>query len=681
MMVCILLPSLLGLVLVSFGAKYFAENAMREQIDSQLRMMAQVQARELDNMMTLLRGANINFSEVARVKRYLAAVKAGNTADAEKLKPAAVDSTREVRTNFAGVSCVGLVDMQGKIITATTEGMIGMEVAQRDYFKKALEGKTSLEAVKQKGTGKMMALLSSPVTMNKDVVGVALVMVDLEKLAASTTNKVTFGKSGNCFVYNAKGIQLMHRDVKYMGDDDSKLEWVRTMLSQKKGMLHYEWDGKAKLAYFDEVPSSGWIVAVVAEENDLLSGINAMVRNLLFIVLGSALVVGLIIFFISLNIARVLRAAAAFAQYVAAGNLTITPEHQASISAAVQRGDEVADMVGSVETMTRNLAEMVGKAEAKTQEAEQAVREAEEAKRHAEAATERANAARREGMLAAADHLEQVVEIITSASTELSAQVEHSERGAAEQAARVSETAAAVEEMNSTVLEVAKNAGTAAEISASTRAKADTGSGVVQEVVQAIGHVAQSANALKDDMGTLSDHARAISQIMSIISDIADQTNLLALNAAIEAARAGEAGRGFAVVADEVRKLAEKTMASTTDVGNAIKAIQESAETSMKHVTATVDIVAKATGLAGQCGAALHEIVNMADTTADQVRAIATASEQQSASSEEITRSITQVSSIAEETTRAMQEAATAVTELARQSQLLTGMITDMKKA
>ena len=204
---------------------------------------------------------------------------------------------------------------------------------------------------------------------------------------------------------------------------------------------------------------------------------------------------------------------------------------------------------------------------------------------------------------------------------------------------------------------------------------------MVQEVVASIQGVQEASVALKNDMAALDDNARAISQIMAVISDIADQTNLLALNAAIEAARAGEAGRGFAVVADEVRKLAEKTMASTTDVGNAIKAIQDSAAKSMDQVDLTVGNIEKATELAIRSGDALREIVGMVDDTADQVRGIAAASEQQSASSEEINKSIMQVNTIAGETASAMQEAARAVSELAEQAQVLTGLIRELKNA
>ncbi len=295
-------------------------------------------------------------------------------------------------------------------------------------------------------------------------------------------------------------------------------------------------------------------------------------------------------------------------------------------------------------------------------------------------AKEEAVRAKAEGMLQASHQLEGVVEVVTAASEELSAQIEQSSRGAEQQAQRVSETATAMEEMNATVLEVAKNASQAADTADKARHKAEEGSRVVAQVVQGIGEVQTSALELKGDMTSLGKQAQGIGQILNVISDIADQTNLLALNAAIEAARAGDAGRGFAVVADEVRKLAEKTMTATKEVGDAIRGIQEGARKNIGNVDHAVSRIDMATGLAGKSGEALNEIVSLVDLTTDQVRSIATASEQQSAASEEINRSIDDVNRISSETSDAMRQSAREVGELAHQVQVLGGMIDRMKE-
>ncbi|WP_035068312.1 methyl-accepting chemotaxis protein [Nitratidesulfovibrio termitidis] len=355
---------------------------------------------------------------------------------------------------------------------------------------------------------------------------------------------------------------------------------------------------------------------------------------------------------------------------IAAGNLAVnfrTSRHKGVYDAMQQ-------MVGTLKSKIAEAEDKSRQAGVKEQEALTAMREADEARRQAESA-------KRDGMLQAAQKLESVVEVVSSASEELSAQIEQSDKGTEEQARRVAETATAMEEMNASVLEVARNAGGAADVSENARRMADEGSTIVGKVVDGIGQVQQQSLALKRDMEELGRQAESIGQIMNVISDIADQTNLLALNAAIEAARAGDAGRGFAVVADEVRKLAEKTMHATQEVGAAVRGIQQGTRTNMEHVDRSVGTIEEATNLARRSGESLREIVRFVDAAADQVRGIATASEQQSAASEEINRAVEQVSAISTETAQAMREAATAVNELANQSQVLKRLVEELKQS
>ena len=346
----------------------------------------------------------------------------------------------------------------------------------------------------------------------------------------------------------------------------------------------------------------------------------------------------------------------------------------------VDDGSPKIGVYGSIVEMVNALKTHIENAQRESENAREQSARAQEAMQQAEAASKEAQA-KTQAMLVAADKLEAVGNVVSSASAELSAQIEQSDRGAAESASRLSEAATAMNEMNATVQEVAKNAGAASTASAETREKAEAGAQVVEKAVHSIEQVHQMSLELKDDMAQLNEHAQDITRIMGVISDIADQTNLLALNAAIEAARAGEAGRGFAVVADEVRKLAEKTMASTNDVGNAIKAIQESTAKSTASVDNAVAQIEEATQFANESGRALEEIVATAEVTADQVNAIATASEEQSAASEEINHSILECNDMSRQIAEAMAEAAKAVSDLAGQTQELTELIREMKTA
>ena len=355
---------------------------------------------------------------------------------------------------------------------------------------------------------------------------------------------------------------------------------------------------------------------------------------------------------------RPLRQLQAYAGTVADGDLNARLD--------LRLKNEIGKLADALRTMVENLKAKIAEADENT--------------RKAQAESERAAQAKAEGMLQAADQLEGVVVTVNTASEQLSAQVEQSSRGAERQSARASETATAMEEMNATVLEVARNAAEAADSAKNAKTKAEDGAGVVAQVVESIGNMRHQALGLKDEMTVLGQQAESIGQILGVISDIADQTNLLALNAAIEAARAGEAGRGFAVVADEVRKLAEKTMTATKQVGDAIHEIQSGTRKNVDNVDQVVQVVVSTTELAGKSGEALHEIVALVDTTAQQVQSIATAAEEQSSASEEINHSIEDVNRISAETSAAMRHASAAVTELAQQAQVLRGLIDQMKQ-
>ena len=278
----------------------------------------------------------------------------------------------------------------------------------------------------------------------------------------------------------------------------------------------------------------------------------------------------------------------------------------------------------------------------------------------------------------AASEAEEVSQRLSSAAEELSAQIEQAKKGADTQRGRVEETASAMEQMNSTVLEVAQNAGSAAEEADTAKQNAQDGEDIVRQMIVAVGGVQDQADNLKRSMEELGRQASDIGKVLEVITDIADQTNLLALNAAIEAARAGEAGRGFAVVADEVRKLAEKTMTATSEVGAAISKIQTMTQDNVAATEKAVFSVSQSTELANRSGQALVEIVGRVEVAADQVRAIATAAEEQSATSEEINRATDEINQIALEASQVMDQATSAVLEVATMASRLNSIIESM---
>ncbi|KAF0233559.1 MAG: methyl-accepting chemotaxis [Desulfovibrionaceae bacterium] len=667
----LLLPTAL-IVIVSIGlASVFSYRKAADEIWTELQSASRNVADSVSKGMTMfvenIRGAVVMQSHNTALQEFLAA-----PAPDEALKTAGVKALKELNAFDDSIQGVNLLNAKGDTVLSS-EAESGGNLADREYFKQAMAGKANIsEPLISRVTGKPVFIVAAPLKSGDKVLGVMYARVDLAKFTADMITPVKIGQTGYAFMTTKAGLVFSHPDnALIMKYNISETDWGKKMLSQDKGLVEYEFSGVPKSAIFIREKTTGWTVAITVNSEDIARASGA-VRNttLLFGGIGIILV-NLVLFLIVRSIVKALKANVVFAEAVAEGDL--------NRKLVTDRQDELGTLSDSLRVMVDKLKEMIKTSEAKTREAEHQTELAHKATLEAEEAKQQAERAKTEGMLAAAASLEGVVAIVSTASEELTAQVNEASRGSQEQAARTDEAATAMEEMNATVLEVARNSSQAADTAMEAKNKAEEGAGVVGKVVEGIGHVMNQALSLKADMDSLGQQAQGISQVMTVINDIADQTNLLALNAAIEAARAGDAGRGFAVVADEVRKLAEKTMQATREVGAAIEGIQTGAKLNIQNVETSARLIEEATRMANQSGEALSHIVDLVERVADQVRSIATAAEEQSAASEEINRSIDDVNRISTITSEAMRQSAAAVEEMAGQAQILGNLIEELK--
>ncbi|MCX7983770.1 MAG: methyl-accepting chemotaxis protein [Bacteroidetes bacterium] len=270
-------------------------------------------------------------------------------------------------------------------------------------------------------------------------------------------------------------------------------------------------------------------------------------------------------------------------------------------------------------------------------------------------------------------------ETIASATTEISSSTEQMSAGAQEQSSQASEVASAVEEMTKTIVENSKNASLTAETARKARDTAKEGSIIVRDTIDGMKQIASVVNRSAETVQALGKASDQIGEIISVIDDIADQTNLLALNAAIEAARAGEQGRGFAVVADEVRKLAERTTKATKEIATMIRHIQNETKGAVISMEEGTQKVEYGISLADKAGKALENIVEISQQVTDMVNQIAAASEQQSSASEQISKNIEAISTVTQQTASGIQQIAHSAENLNQLTEQLRDLVSRFK--
>lgn len=375
----------------------------------------------------------------------------------------------------------------------------------------------------------------------------------------------------------------------------------------------------AEQAVIDKLVALNTNDAKQTSESNSTAAHSAIMFTMVLALFGILLAIGLGIW-ISRMITNPLKRSLVFAQAVAGGDLT----HRLNMC----RKDEIGALSKALDDMVEELRDVIGK------------------------------------ITTASD-------TVASASAQLSASSEQIATGTEEVAAQAGTVATAGEEMAATSMEIAQNCSMAAESSKLANDSAITGAAIVHETITLMNRIADRVKDSAKTVESLGSRSDQIGEIVGTIEDIADQTNLLALNAAIEAARAGEQGRGFAVVADEVRALAERTTQATKEIGQMIKTIQNETKGAVDIMVAGEKEVENGTAEAAKSGDALQDILDQINAVTMQVSQMATAAEQQTATTTEISSNMQQITDVIHDAAKGAEESASAANQLAKMAEEL----------
>lgn len=558
----VIVPIILVSCFIFMATNYLVSRSMDEDLDANLNSHYQT--------------FNLELKEIQRSLSAIAYKSAINPDVAFAIESVDVDYLagygQELIRQLPSVDLVTISDAYGRVVARGHSNQASDSVRSQHNIEQALLG-TSVAGIEKGSIVGLSLRASHPVRLHGRIVGVVTMGMDLRSTDFVQSLKNKLGMEIAVFDGDMS-ISSTLEDLSPQAKDSSwnNLDITEAVLGHDETyrMLSTFSGQRYEVIYWPLTDIQGDTVGMffLGQSKEALESIQASIFHSILIVtvlVGSIMSLAGILF--ARFFSRPISLATRFATGVAEGNLD---QHL-----KIKNRDELGALSRALNTMLKHLKQKIAEAHNKS---EQAVKESEKAKQariEAQQAGEKAEQARREGIIQAALDIEDIVDRLRSGSEELSSHVQRSHSGAEDQKTRIRETAAVMEQMNATMLEVARNASNAATGAEKASQDALKGSGIVSDSMKAINLVRDMSTSAQQNMNDLGRQVTQIGSIMAMIEDIADQTNLLALNAAIEAARAGNAGRGFAVVADEVRKLAEKTMNATKEVDNTIRSIQQ----------------------------------------------------------------------------------------------------------
>lgn len=530
-------------------------------------------------------------------------------------------------------------------------------VASREYFQTALKGQAATsDLIISSATGELVMIYSAPVYQGDEVVGILYGRRDGNALS-EIVSQVEYKETGYAYIVNNEGVTVGHKnidlvyaqdnDIVNMETDDSLIELgelTKQMITRTVGSGEYTYHGVTKIVGYAPIDNSPWIVIFGIEQDEFLSEVAALHRNLLILFVGAGALAVLLIFIVSGTVTKNIKRVTRAAQEIADGKF--------DVSLSVKSNDEVGMLANAFNLTLNRLIDYQGYID----ELSDTLHKVANGNLGAELQREYSG-----GFKKLKDSMEDLLVNLNSIIMQINQSAEHVDLGAGQVASAAqalsqgaTEQASSIQELSATINLVTEQIRKNAENAQAARDKADYAAGEMHESNNQM-------NEMVSAMTEIAQKASEISKIIKIIDDIAFQTNILSLNAAVEAARAGAAGKGFAVVADEVRNLAGKSA--------------EAAKNTTTLIEETARAVENGTRIADRTASSLDKSVKVTTEAVSFIDEIALASQEQAAAIIQVNEGIEQLTSVVQTNAATAEESAAASEELSGQSNILKDLI------